>query len=59
MRRFVSIPLLPPLPARAGRRNGHRICMIAGGIAGVLVATITTLGGSVNGLWTAVASALN
>jgi Flp pilus assembly pilin Flp len=46
------------LPAQEGT-TAIEYGLIAAGIAGLLIATITTLGGTVTGLWMAVAAIVN
>jgi pilus assembly protein Flp/PilA len=55
MRRFTQRSQVNRfLPAQEGT-TAIEYALIASGIAGVLIATITTLGGTVTDLWTAVA----
>ena len=46
------------LPAQEGA-TAIEYALIAAGIAGVLVAVISTLGGSVSAMWTSIATAVN
>lgn len=58
MRRFVPNAIRRFLPAQEGA-TAIEYAMIASGIAGALVAAITTLGGSLNTTWTNVANIFN
>lgn len=58
MRRFVPNAIRRFLPAQDGA-TAIEYAMIASGIAGALVAAITTLGGSLNTTWTNVANIFN
>ncbi len=59
MRRFIPRAQVRRfLPAQEGA-TAIEYAMIASGIAGVLVAAITSIGGSVTNMWTAVAGMFN
>ena len=56
MRRFGVIAEIPRFLRAQEGATAIEYAIIASGIAGVLVATITTLGGSVADMWTATAN---
>jgi pilus assembly protein Flp/PilA len=58
MRDSILIELRRFLSAQEGA-TAIEYALIASGIAGALIAAITTLGGHVNAMWTSVASALH
>ena len=58
MRRLISTTVRRFLPAQEGA-TAIEYALIASGIAGAIVAALTTLGGNVNAMWTSVANALH
>ena len=58
MRRLISRTVRRFLPAQEGA-TAIEYALIASGIAGAIVAVLTTLGGNVNAMWTSVANALH
>ena len=57
MRRLIPTTVRRFLPAQGGA-TAIEYALIASGIAGAIVAGVTTLGGNVNTMWTSVANAL-
>lgn len=57
MRRLISIPTIRRFLAAQEGATAIEYALIASGIAGVLVATLTTLGGTVSGWYMALSSA--
>jgi len=57
MRRLVPTTVRRFLPAQESA-TAIEYALIASGIAGAIVAGVTTLGGNVNTMWTSVANAL-
>jgi pilus assembly protein Flp/PilA len=58
MRRFIPKAQFRRLLAAQDGTTAIEYAIIASGIAGVLIATVATLGGSLKTMWTAVAAAL-
>lgn len=58
MRHLISTTVRRFLPAQEGA-TAIEYALIASGIAGAIVAALTTLGGNVNAMWTSVANALH
>jgi len=59
MRRLNSTAILRRFLSAQEGTTAIEYAVIASGIAGVLIATITTLGGSVTTMWTSVAAIFN
>jgi pilus assembly protein Flp/PilA len=59
MRRLISTEQLRRFLSAQEGATAIEYAMIASGIAGAIAATITTLGGSVNNMWTSVSNALH
>ena len=59
MRRLNSTTTLRRFLSAQEGTTAIEYAVIASGIAGVLIATVTTLGGSVTTLWTSVAAIFN
>jgi len=57
MRRFIATTRR--FSADAEGTTAIEYAIIASGIAGVLIATVTTLGGSVSAMWTSVSNLLH
>ena len=57
MRRFIPKAQFRRLLAAQDGTTAIEYAIIASGIAGVLIATVATLGGSLKAMWTAVAAA--
>lgn len=54
MRRFINSPRARRFPAAQEGTTAIEYAIIASGIAGVLIAAVTTLGGSVSTMWTTI-----
>jgi len=59
MRRLNSTATIRRFLSAKEGTTAIEYAMIASGIAGVLIATVTTLGGSVTTMWTSVAGIFN
>jgi pilus assembly protein Flp/PilA len=59
MRRFIAAEQTRRFLAAREGTTAVEYAVIASGIAGALIATVFTLGGTVAGMWTAVAAIFN
>ena len=55
MRRLIQSPTLRRFLAARDGATAIEYAIIAAGVAGAIIATVTTLGGSVSAMWTTVA----